>query len=432
MANITKRGNSYRIQVELGKDIHGKRIVESMTYHPKATTQKAIEREVGKVALEFEDKVRKGIFVEGDKTTFAEFAEVWKSDWARRNLTKRAYEDYIYQLEKTALPAIGHMKLSQIKPMHIQGIINQLEAEGKAPKTIRHKFGSINSVMRYAYRMELIERNPCERCELPKMKPDTELHFFTIEQAKTFLNALTEEYTIHYPERERVDKNGKKYKIKAYSIQRTIPLQFQVYFTLALLGGFRKSELLALTWNDVDQAAHTITVSKAASRFDGKQFIKEPKTPAANRTISLPDSCFDLLAEWKLEQTKQMFDLGSKWEGKRGKEYDDNFIFITTYGKMMDLNTPGHKFKEILDYYNGACEREENKLPYIRLHDLRHTSATLLLAMGTDIETVKNRMGHSRASITLDVYGHALPSVDLEASEKLSSVFEEDIGKKTG
>lgn len=81
-------------------------------------------------------------------------------------------------------------------------------------------------------------------------------------------------------------------------------------------------------------------------------------------------------------------------------------------------------------YNNDACEREEDKLPYIRLHDLRHTSATLFLAMGTDIETVKNRMGHSRASITLDVYGHALPSVDLETSEKLSTVFEEDIGKK--
>lgn len=89
----------------------------------------------------------------------------------------------------------------------------------------------------------------------------------------------------------------------------------------------------------------------------------------------------------------------------------------------MHLSTPTHKFIEILDMYNNSCTREEDKLPRIHLHDLRHTSATLLLSENTDIETVSHRLGHSKASVTLDIYGHALPAKDQQAADVLEAMF---------
>ena len=89
----------------------------------------------------------------------------------------------------------------------------------------------------------------------------------------------------------------------------------------------------------------------------------------------------------------------------------------------MNLDTPYHKFKEVIALYNAQCEKEEDKLPNIRLHDLRHTSATLLLSENVDIETVSHRLGHSKASVTLDVYGHWLKETDEKASDTLENLF---------
>ena len=94
----------------------------------------------------------------------------------------------------------------------------------------------------------------------------------------------------------------------------------------------------------------------------------------------------------------------------------------------MDVSTPTHKFKENLKLYNDTHELED-QLPDISLHELRHTSATLLLANGTDIETVSHRLGHSKASTTLDVYGHAMKKMDSKASDTLESILS---GRKKG
>ena len=124
--------------------------------------------------------------------------------------------------------------------------------------------------------------------------------------------------------------------------------------------------------------------------------------------------------------------LGSKWQGKRGKDYDENFIFIqTASGKAMDLSTPTQKFPSLLKRYNAMIDKrikegtatEEDKLPIIRFHDLRHTSATLLIGNGTDIETIAHRLGHSRVSTTLDRYGHPLPENDVKAAQTLERIF---------
>ena len=181
---------------------------------------------------------------------------------------------------------------------------------------------------------------------------------------------------------------------------------------------------LPLTWNDVDFKSRTISINKAITKTKEGQFVKETKTVAGNREIMLPSQCFEVLKEWKLKQMELALSLGDEWQGETGKDFDKNYIFIQLEnGSRMDIDTPTHKFKKAIRNYNDSCTCEENKLPEIHLHDLRHTSATLLLSNHVDIETVSHRLGHSKASITLDVYGHWMEETDRTASDTLENLF---------
>lgn len=295
-----------------------------------------------------------------------------------------------------------------------------MEAEGKAPTTIKRTNAVLNSVMKYAYRMGIIHENPCNRIRLPKIKADTDLHYFTLDQAERFLDSLTRDFTIEHP--EVIRKNGRK--IPAYTETVTTPFQYVPFFTLAIYGGFRRSEILALTWKDIDFKNRTVSITKAVTKTKEGQFIKETKTVAGNREIMLPSQCFELLKEWKLKQMELALSMGDSWKGETGKDFDKNFIFIQLEdGSRMDIDTPTHRFKKAIENYNSACTKEEDKLPLIHLHDLRHTQATLLLANGVDVETVSHRLGHSKPSITLDVYGHWMKETDKTASDTLENLF---------
>lgn len=426
MAEITKRGNTYKVSVFLGRDKSGKKIRENTTFIPQATTPKAIEKEVDEFARSFEKRVKNGEYYDGEKMTFSAFVEVWKNN-ALTELTERVREEYIRKIEVQFVPAFGFMPLSKIKATHIDNVLNAMKKSGKAPKTIRYSFTAINSIMKYAFKKGIIKENPCLRCDtLPKVKKDTDLHYFTVEQARTFLKALTLEYDEKRKPVVRHLKDGKYHNISGYTIKNTIPYQYRPFFSLAIFGGFRRGELCALTWNDIDFESQSVSVNKAVSKLQsGAQQLKDPKTVSSIRTIKVPQSCINELQTWKTEQRLLSLKLGSAWKGYRGSEFDRNSIFIDlTNGLPINIDTPSHKFKEVIDLYNSQyAKNEEDKLPSIRLHDLRHTSATLLLANNADIMTVSRRLGHSKASTTLDIYAHALDSMDELASQTLERAF---------
>ena len=419
-----KKGTCYIITVSLGRDAHDRQLFERTSYYPKATTPRAIEKEVKKYAEAFEQRIREGKFYSGEKITFQDFAETWREDWAESHLTKSVLEGYLDTLDRHIFPEIGSMKLSKITPLRCQDIIRKLEKAGKKPKTVKRIFTAMRSVFLYAYRMNIISENPCDRCELPRESTDTALHYFTLEQAKRFLNnALTQEYTYSVKAHSSHHSITKKeISISEYNQKSRIPLQFRVLFTLAVIGGFRRGELLGLTWKDIDEATRTISINKAVAKTKEGQIVKEPKTKKSIRIVSMPSGCFDLLNAWKEEQREQALRLGSAWKGFVGKDFDDNFIFIQDNGLCMNLYTPTHKFQEVIEMYNKTVG-EEDQLPMIRFHDLRHTSATLLLSENVDIATISNRLGHSRPSITLDVYSHSLLTKDISASRTLGLMF---------
>ena len=427
MANIKERNGSYLITVSNGFDYQGGRIRETITYTPTATSPKAIEKEVEKFAREFEDRVKNGEYISAEKITFVEMYHIWKKNWLdRSSLSVRVKEQYVEDLKKRVLPKIGHMKISKIKARDIEGILNDLADSGLSILTIKRFMVSIRSVFNYAFKKEYIKENPCLRCDLPKAKSkEIGLHYFTPDQATRFLNFLDEEFEVSVPERTRRDDSGNEYTVAPYTFMMKTSPMFKAYFHLAIYGGFRRGEICALTWNDLDFENQTVSINKAVSvTREFGQIIKEPKTPTSVRKVRIPKVCFDALSEWKKEEIALSFRLGTQWTGFRGNEFDQNYVFIDqTNGSLMNAHTAGIKFKKLIERYNQGVKEDDQKLPNIRLHDLRHTTATLLLANGSDIKTVSHRLGHSKASVTLDIYSHYMEETDQTASEILESLL---------
>ena len=441
---------SFLITVSLGRDGQGNKIKETATFTPKSQAPVKARREAEAFAAKFEEQVKNGDVVSGDRVTFSEFVEIWRQNWLPAK-TPTVRENYYNVLRVRVLPKIGKLRITAIRATHIDKILKDEQAEGKAPKTIRMTYSVINSVFKYAVRKQYIRENPCLRCDdLPAIKAKTgnDICFFNKDQARRFIkDALTRDYDIKVSGHKRkLKKTGQEYSVPEYSVIHKIPLQWRIYFTLAIYGQFRRGEECGLTWRDIDLKKHTVSINKALASVKEGQFVKAPKTDAGIRDIVIPSDCIDLLRQWKKEQRALCLRMGTAWKGHRdalkadgtADSFEDNTVFIQLEnGLPLHLSTPGHKFAEIIDLYNSTIEEEAKKLdnegaikaklaeklPKIRLHDLRHTGATLLLAQNTDIETVSRRLGHSKASVTLDIYGHALPENDKQASDTLEAMF---------
>lgn len=427
MAGIRKRGSNYQISVFIGETPDGKLLYERTTFKPTENAPSKQKKEVEAFARDFEDKVLNGRYYTGDKMTFNDVVNEWKEDRSFLDLTINVREGYEGILQSRIVPSVGTLLVGKISPIHFQKLFDGMISEGLSPATVRRTFTVANSVMSYAYRMSIIEQNPLDRVRLPKMDTDTDIHVFSIEQTKSFLASLEEGFNVRRKGHKRtLAKTGEEYTVPDYDYHVDIPLMWRVYFNIAIYSAFRRGEMIALTWEDVDFTNETISINKAISKTKAKgQIVKDPKTAHGKREIKLPHTCFVMLKEWRKQELELAFRVGSKWEGVRD-DFNKNPIFIQcekNIGKRMDVDSPSGKFKEILKMYNENVADEKDKLPELHLHDLRHVSASLLLSQGCDIETVSRRLGHSKASVTLDVYGHMIQGMDETASETLGELL---------
>lgn len=428
MATIRKISDlSYEIECYAGSDSQGKPIRHRCTYRPKETAPTKQRKEVEKYALEFEERIRQGKYLEGDKLTFSEFSEHWKKLYAKDNISVTLREHYDRMLEKRILPKIGHMRLVEIKPLHLMSLYSDLEAEGLKPATIKSYHALIRSIFRSAFHWEIVRANPCDRCSLPRQKEKYNYQIWTPDQVQRFLSALEETYTAYYRERVYQKQNGELRITAPYQTELHVASMFKALYYLAVYTGARRGELCALTWEDIDFKTKEVRISKAVAKTKEGQVAKEPKTKSSVRRISVPDICIRMLQSWRKDQIQLAFNIGSLWKGYTGKDFSKNPIFIQQdSGLMINIDTISHKFGEIVDNYNKKCENDNQKLPVIRFHDLRHTSASLMIANHVDVVTVSHRLGHSKPSTTMDIYSHALPLQDKIAADILSDVIGEN------
>jgi integrase len=207
-----------------------------------------------------------------------------------------------------------------------------------------------------------------------------------------------------------------------YEIKKSVQEQLQVLFTLAIYTGFRKGEILALKWEDIDFDADRICVSRAVTLVDGKPVCKSPKTKTSHRTVSIPHSLTEQLRQLQRSQLDFQAQVGDYWQG-------ENWVFIQDNGKMMGYSTPYQALQDIITRYNKDKSPDE-QLPHIPFHGLRHTSATLLIAGRQDVKTVSQRLGHAQTSTTMNIYAHALQESDLKAADALEAMLNSEKSKE--
>lgn len=187
------------------------------------------------------------------------------------------------------------------------------------------------------------------------------------------------------------------------------PDMWRIMITLALTAGLRRGELLALEWKHVDLENGTLDVRQSLSYANGKPIIKEPKTKSSFRRVSLPSSVVSELKLYLLQCEEEKRKLLDAWEGG-----DHFFVFSATKGKPLYHTVPGTWFRRFI---------KRKSLPSIRFHDLRHTSATLLINQGVHAKTIAARLGHADIRTTMNIYGHALQSADQAAADKFETIF---------
>jgi len=465
MASIEPRGKSkYRIVVSDGLDINGKQIKRFKTIEldPKLT-EKQREKELDAQALTFELEVKKGLYLDGNKITFEVFIERWKTDYAEKQLAPKTYARYEDLLTRI-IPAVGHIKIAELQPLHLirfydnlreKGIRNDAvykaktdtmkafmkkhnmdntalaEAVGVNPRTIQsilsgnatnkamkicksldvkvdslftpvkeaaplssqtilHHHRLICAMLNIAVEWQVIHANPATRVKPPKVEHAAEGRYFEEEDVERMLTLLASEHV--------------KYRAMIY---------------VTLFTGCRLGELAALEWSDVDLDNDMIQIKQAAQYLPGKgSFIKAPKNESSKRIISLPPMATAVLREYKAWQSGERLKLGSMWNENTDRNgVDHNYIFTQREGAPVYPTTPSNWFRKFL---------QKNDLPYINFHGLRHTSASILIAEGVDIQTIAKRLGHTKPTTTTSIYSHFLKKPDAEAANKFEMLFNKD------
>ena len=425
MASIQKRGDAYSIRVCVGRDVYGKQIWKTTTFTPPAgLTPKKRQKAVEVFADKFEQKCRNGKLLDGEKITLKDFIERWRSERAEQELQPGTLDKYNDAINHFILPALGHLKLTEIKPHSINKFLVDLTKDGcrhdgkpgSYSKGTIHKISNVlSSILRTATEWEVIERNPCDPVRVKAEDTADKIKFFTPQQTAVFLDYIEHPFTIRTRGHSRVDDTGKPYTVGDYTSTKELPTQLKVLFTLAIYSGLRKGEILALKWEDVDFENNTVAVTKAAAMVKGEQIVKVPKTRNSYRVVSIPHSVTEKLRKLQLEQTRYRLSVGDYWQG-------EGWIFTQDDGRMMNYSTPYKSLQDILTHYN-ADKAEADKLPMIPFHGLRHTTATLQIAAGTDVRTVSSIMGHRETSTTMNIYAHNLKTAEQEAVNRVEEMI---------
>lgn len=414
--NKLKDGSiSYTVTVYSGEEVVDgsyRKVRHTTTFKPDTTNKREREKQLEQFVADYERAVKGGRdYLSGKKPTFKQIIDKWDADIlavkvSSGDMTPACRECY-KNLIKLYASNLYYMKVINITPDNIEDIISNMLMDGKSPKTIKNFFGALNQCMKYALRHNKIPDNPCDRVDnLPKVRKKNKVHHFSLNEIPRFL----------------------KTAINLDSVPRAydwMKIQDRAYFYLSIYGGFRLGEILALKWKDIDMENHSITVNKAVgySRSDG-EFIKPPKTEHGYRTIQLEAFCFKYLAEWKAKVKEICLKAGEQWQGFRGDDFDDNYIFIRSnaLGLRMSLREPNKRFRSILRAFNETVPSNK-QLPMLRLHDLRHTCATMMTAAGIPFVTIAKFLGHANPSFTEDTYTDSFDDDFQSACEKMDRLF---------
>ncbi len=424
---IEKRGkHSYRFTIFLGMSPDGKRIEKRKSYKASNTARTKLEKELTRAFEEFKQEVEKGVY-SSSTLTFNDFYKTWLKEYAPNDYAEYEVQTNEQTIKREFLPLIGAKKIKAIDRFTIQRICDGFSKEPKCLKASTKKkyIAQLSAVFRKAVALGIISVNPCDGVTFGKTTKSKEVHAFTIEESKRFLLACKTGFTVHHD--AKIRKNERI--IPEYDETISVSLQFNCLFNVLLLCGLRRGEAIGLKWRDIDFNSSTIDINHAATCVNGVQKDKDPKTVTSKRCIPAPQELIAMLQTWKETQKDIAVSQGTAWVGMPVNQFDEQYIFITENGAQMSIYTPEKKFHNIISQYNSTVSKEL-QLPRLKLHDLRHCCASILISQGVPIEYVSSYLGHSSITVTYNVYVHLLGKMDNSAPSKMSHLFfSDDMGE---
>jgi len=416
-----KNGLSYKITVCNGTNRQGKKIVETKTFRPNPNqSARQQEKELKKFAYDFEEKVKNGKCSKGEKVFFETFVFEWLEELKIR-VANSTYDSYCMHLKNTIIPFFKDYKLYEINTRIIERFYASMINKYAHATIIKCK-NILNGIFKKAVSWNILETNPCTNSTIPrsKKKQDSGIKFFTGVQSLSFLKSLdiTFEKTCKGHNR---NASRESYYVEDYIIKMTVPLQLKVFFSIALCCGLRRSEILALHWNDIDIENRTIKITKSVEKRKECIEYKEPKTKSSVRTVVIPTEIIPLIKKYRSEYNELKLSLGDAWKGTGN-------IFIQADGKLMGMSTPYQHFKSHTRRFNNWVEENKElaekqgleRLPDIPLHGLRHSCASLLNHLGVSYGEISKVLGHANVSTTLNIYTHTFDECTRVASDKLN------------
>ncbi|HKP51498.1 MAG TPA: site-specific integrase [Chloroflexia bacterium] len=370
---VGARGITWQFTVELPRDpITGKRRQKLLSA--------ATKREVEDKAMQLRASIGAGGFAEADakKLTVTDYLKKWleSSKQSTRATTHRRYGDLMRQ---HVMPFIGGIKLAKLAPLDVQRLYSdRMEVARLSPTTVAQIHTILHKALKQAVRWGLLTRNVTEAVDRPRRITPNYVTW-NQTQVSTFLAVS--------------DKD-----------------ELGALWRLALLTGMRRGEILGLKWEDVDFERSVLAVKRALIRSAGKGFeFSQPKSAAGKRAIALSRSVVQALHKHRIRQLEARLAIGTAY-------VDQGLVFATALGTPTLPNSLMLRFKRLI---------AEAGLPMLRFHDLRHTSATLMLANGEHPKIVQERLGHSDVSMTLNRYSHVTMDMQKEAASRLDKLLED-------
>ena len=370
---------SWTIWVDLGLDPEtGKRQQQTITIHG---SKKDAERELRTILTRIEG----GILIKPTKLTVGEYLEQWLRDYVITNTAPTTADGYSDIVRSHLIPELGQLLLNALQPSHIQAYYARMLESGRrdgkgglSAQTVKHHHRVLHEALKYAVKHGILIRNIAEAVDPPR--PDSkEMVTLEPENVHVFLDAAHD--TPYY-----------------------------VPFYTALYTGLRRSELLGLRWRDVDLDLATLSVVQTLHHVPKKGYVfREPKTKRSRRLVDLSPSLALLLREHRANQ-----ELEKKLLGRMLMPND--LVFCYPDGTPLPPNSVTKGFHKLAKSLGMSG---------IRLHDLRHTHATIMLSQGVHPKVVSERLGHSSVAITLDTYSHVLPGIQAAAARR----FDEGLQK---
>ena len=319
--------------------------------------------------------------------TKASVREYLTKEWlpaVKSTIRPSTYNSYVQHVDCHVVPHIGTVKLQKLSGSQVNALYAKLAESGKkdgrsglSAMTIHHVHACLHKACKDAVRWGHISRNPLDAADPPRKKGDgtTEMRTWTKEQVKAFLEAMKDE--------------------------RLSPL----WHTIALTG-MRRGEAIGLKWSDVDLENARLSVRRALIPTSREVVVSEPKTAKGRRVIALDPGTVEVLKAQAARQLDEQQEWDEAW-------VDSGLVFMLENGEALDPES-------VSRYFRQAVKR--SLLPQIRLHDLRHTHATLALQAGIHPKVVSERLGHATIAITLDTYSHAIPALQEEAAALIAGL----------